>query len=77
MLAFFLIPAGFVLGFALARWWLLVTPLALGLWAGMTEEVEVPGLVIALYVALPAGLGIALGVGTRRVLARRRRAARV
>jgi ABC-type multidrug transport system permease subunit len=77
MLPFVLIVAGFVLGFATGRWWALVGALALGLWVGMTEEVEVPGLIIGLYIGLPAGLGIASGVVSRRLLARRRRAARV
>jgi hypothetical protein len=49
---------------------------AIGLWVGMTEEVEVPGFLIGLYIGLPAGLGILSGIAIRRVLARRRRAAR-
>jgi hypothetical protein len=41
----------------------------------MTEEVEVPGSVIGVYVGGPAALGIASGVVMRRLLARMRRAA--
>ena len=75
MLPFVLIVAGFLLGIALGRWWALLAALALGLWVGMTEEVEVPGSVIGVYVGGPAALGIASGVVMRRLLARMRRAA--
>jgi len=76
MLPFFLVVVGFVVGIALGRWWVLLAALALGLWAGTTEEVEVPGWLIGAYIGLPAGIGIASGVVTRRFLRRRRRAAR-
>jgi hypothetical protein len=77
MLPFVLALAGLAVGFIVGRWWALLPALAIGVWAGMTEEVEVPGLLIGLYIGLPAGLGILSGVATRRVLARRGRGARV
>jgi hypothetical protein len=76
MLPLVLAFAGFALGFIVGRWWALLPAPAIGLWVGMTEEVEVPGFLIGLYIGLPAGLGILSGVATRRVLARRRRASR-
>ena len=76
MLPFVLIVAGFALGIAVGRWWALPAALALGLLAGVMES-EVSGWVTGVYVALPAAIGIAFGVATRRSLARRRRPARV
>ena len=77
MVPFVLIVAGFVLGIAVGRWWALPAALALGLLVGVTEETEVSGWVTGAYVALPAAIGIASGVVTRRLLARRSRPARV
>lgn len=70
MLPLVLIVAGFVLGIAIGRWWALLAALAFGLWAGTTEEVEVSGWVIGVGYGGPAGVGIAAGVGFRRVLNR-------
>ena len=77
MLPFVLIVGGFVLGIATGRWWALLAALVVGLWAGMTEEVEVSGWVMGAYIGGPAAIGIASGVVSRRLLARLRRTARV
>jgi hypothetical protein len=67
-----LIGAGFVLGVALGRWWTLLAAAGVGLWVGLTEEVEVPGWFLGLAYAGLSGLGIALGVFLRRGYAARR-----
>jgi ABC-type multidrug transport system permease subunit len=77
MVPFVIIVAGFALGVAIGRWWALLAALALGLFAGVTDETELADWAMGIYFGLPAGIGIASGVVTRRVLARRRRAARV
>lgn len=70
MLPLLLILAGFVFGIALGRWWALLAAVAVGLWIGTTEEVEVPGWVLGAGYGALSGLGIALGVMVRRLLAR-------
>jgi hypothetical protein len=66
-----LIGAGLAVGLVLGRWWALLASAGIGLWIGLTEEVEVPGWYLGLGYAALSGLGIALGV-----LLRRRSAAR-
>jgi hypothetical protein len=61
-----LIGAGFVLGFAVGRWWAALAVVPFGLWAGLAEEVEVPGVVIGVGYGALAALGIAIGVLLRR-----------
>jgi hypothetical protein len=75
MVPFVLIMVGLVLGFVVG-WWALPAALVLGILVGVTEETEISGWVIGAYVALPAGIGIASGLVTRRLLARRSRPAR-
>jgi hypothetical protein len=70
MLPFVLIAAGFVLGIAIGRWWALLAAFAFGLWAGTTEEVEVSGWLIGVGYGGLAGVGVASGVGVRRMLNR-------
>jgi hypothetical protein len=65
-----LIATGLVLGIALGRWWALLAALAVGLWIGITEEVEVSGWVIGLGYGGLAALGIASGIGARRLMGR-------
>ena len=78
MLAIVIIAAGFVLGLAVGRWWILVAAVALGLWAGSMEEVEVSGWVIGVFYGGLAAIGLASGVLFRRLLfGRSRRASRV
>jgi hypothetical protein len=73
---FVLIMLGFVLGFFVGRWSVLTAAVVLGLLTGVTDETDLPGWFMGLYFGLPAAIGIASGIVTRRVLARRRRAAR-
>jgi hypothetical protein len=61
-----LLAGGFVLGLVLGRWWALLASAALGLWVGLTEEVEVSGSYLGLVYAAISGLGITLGVLLRR-----------
>jgi hypothetical protein len=61
-----------VLGALLGRWWGLSAAVALGLWVGFTEEVEVPGWYLGLGYGAISGFGVALGVLVRRGLARSR-----
>jgi hypothetical protein len=70
-----LVGGGFVLGLVVGRWWLLVLPAGLGLWVGLTEEIEIPGWFLgAAYAALSAA-GVGLGVLARRLARRQCRAA--
>jgi hypothetical protein len=70
-----LLVGGFVLGLVLGRWWALLVTVGLGLWVGLTEEVEVSGSYLGLAYAGVSGLGIVLGIALRRlVLAPGRRA---
>jgi hypothetical protein len=55
-----------VLGVGLGRWWALLAAAGVGLWVGLTEEVEVPGWFLGFAYAGLSGLGIALGVLLRR-----------
>jgi hypothetical protein len=65
-----LIGAGFLLGLILGRWWALLACLGVGLWIGVSEEVEVPGWFLGFAYAALSALGVALGVVLRRSLAR-------
>jgi hypothetical protein len=48
------------------RWWALLAAVALGVWIGLVEEVEVPGWFLGAGYAVLAAGGIALGVAVRR-----------
>jgi hypothetical protein len=72
MLPLVLIGASFILGIALGRWWALLACVAVGLWVGTTEEVEVPGWVLGAGYGALSGIGVASGVMARRLLARPR-----
>jgi hypothetical protein len=76
LVPFVLIMLGFVLGFAVGRWSVLTAAVVLGILTGVTDETELAGWFMGLYFGVPAAIGIASGVVTRRVLARRRRAVR-
>ena len=72
-----LIVGGLVLGLVLGRWWALLASVGLGLWVGLTEEIEVSGSYLGLVYAAISGLGIMLGIVLRRlVFARGDRASR-
>lgn len=78
MLAIVVIAGGLVLGLTVGRWWILGAAVAFGLWAGLTEEVEVSGWVIGIGYGALAALGVASGVLLRRLLfGRGRRASSV
>jgi hypothetical protein len=70
MLVAVLIGAGFLLGLTLGRWWALLACVGVGMWVGVTEEVEVPGWFLGLAYAALSGLGVVLGVVLRRSLAK-------
>jgi hypothetical protein len=72
MLYLVLVGGGFALGLIVGRWWLLVVPAGLGLWVGLSEEVEVPGWFLGLAYAALSAVGVGLGVLVRRRLAGRR-----
>jgi hypothetical protein len=71
MLPLILIAAGFVLGVAVGRWWVLLVSVAFGIWIGTTEEVEVSGWVIGVGYGGLAAIGTALGLLVRRGLGQR------
>jgi hypothetical protein len=65
MIAPALIAGGLLLGLLVGRWWALAAAVAVGLWIGLIEEVEISG---ALYGFLAGGvafLAIAVGVFVR------------
>ena len=67
-----LIGIGFVLGLLVGRWWALVAAAGLGLWAGLSEELELDGWFLgAVYAILPA-VGITAGILARRLAKRMR-----
>jgi len=54
----------------LGRWWALIACVGVGVWIGVTEEVEVSGWYLGLAYAALSALGVGLGVVLRRSLAR-------
>jgi len=66
-----LVAGGFALGLILGRWWTLAAAVAVGVWVGVEEDVEVPGWYLGLGYALLAGLPTVVGVLVRRSLAER------
>jgi hypothetical protein len=73
MLYLVLVGGGFFAGLVVGRWWLLVLPACLGLWVALSEEVEVRGWFLGFAYAVLSAVPVALGVLTRRRLARGRR----
>jgi hypothetical protein len=67
-----LTAAGFALGLALGRWWALGAGAAVGVWAGVVEDVEVAGWYVGLGYGLLVAVGTAAGVLLRRRSAERR-----
>jgi hypothetical protein len=63
-----LIVGGLVFGLVLGRWWALLASVGLGLWVGLTEEIEVSGSYLGLVYAAISGLGIVLGIVLRRLV---------
>ena len=63
-----LIGGGLVLGLVLGRWWALLASVGLGLWVGLTEEIEVSGSYLGLVYAAISGLGIVVGLVLRRLV---------
>jgi hypothetical protein len=59
--------AGFLAGYAIARWWTLVAALAFGIYVATSTGVdEVPPALLGLFYATFAAVGIAAGVFVRR-----------
>lgn len=67
-----LIAGGLVVGLVVGRWWVLLASVGVGLWVGLSEEVEVPGWFLGTAYATLLGLGLAAGVLVRRRVVRRR-----
>jgi hypothetical protein len=61
-----LIGGGFLLGLIIGRWWALVAPAALGLWAGASfTDLEVPAAWSGFAYAGMAALGVLAGLVAR------------
>jgi hypothetical protein len=61
-----LLVGGFVVGLVVGRWWVLLLAAGIGLWIGVSEEVEVPGWYLGTGYAAVSGFAMALGVLLRR-----------
>lgn len=55
-----------MLGLILGRWWALLACISVGVWIGLSEEVEVPGWYLGAWYAALSGVGVAAGVLLRR-----------
>ena len=67
-----LVPAGFVVGSLVGRWWALLAAVAVGVWVALSAEIEaVPGWYVGLVYSGFAAAGISAGVLVRRGLAKR------
>jgi hypothetical protein len=66
-----LLAAGFVVGFALGRWWALFGAVVVGIAVWLISEVEVSPLVLGVGYGLVSALAIAMGVALRRTVGRR------
>jgi hypothetical protein len=65
--------AGLVIGLLAGRWWIVVAPVAFGVWVVTATEVdEVPPWFLGLAYALAGVIGALVGVSVRRVAVRRR-----
>jgi hypothetical protein len=64
------ITAGCIaVGFVVNRWWLApAVGLAVGIWVGVTAEVEVDSAFLGVLFGFSAGLPVLAGFGLRRVL---------
>ena len=63
-----LVFAGLILGLIVGRWWALAAAAALGAWIALITEVdEVPGWYLGAGYATLTAIGIAAGVGGRRM----------
>jgi hypothetical protein len=66
------ISLGVVVGLVAGRWWAFVIAIALGVWITLNSTVdEVPAWFLGAAYAALAGVGIAAGVGVRKIAARR------
>jgi hypothetical protein len=54
----------------LGRWWALLASAGVGVWIGLSEQIEVPGWYLGFVYAALSGFGIAVGIFVRRRLAR-------
>jgi nitrate reductase gamma subunit len=68
-----MIAGGFLLGVAVGRWYVLVVPLACGVWLAVVSEVdEVPAWFLGLAYGALLALGMTGGILLRRALRNRR-----
>jgi hypothetical protein len=58
---------GFLMGLLVGRWWALLAAVGFGVWIAATVHVEVPAWFLGMGCAAIAGVGIAGGVGARRI----------
>jgi hypothetical protein len=58
---------GLLLGFLVGRWWTVVAAVGVGLWAGITEELELEGWAVALIFSSLTLIGIGAGILLRRL----------
>lgn len=72
MLYLVLVGGGFVAGLLVRRWWALVLPAGLGIWIGLSEEIEVPGWFLGLVYGALGAAGVGLGILVGRRLTGRR-----
>jgi hypothetical protein len=56
------------MGLLVGRWWTLLAAVGIGAWIGRTTEVELSHWFLGLGYAAVAAVGIAGGLGVRRVL---------
>ena len=68
MLYVALVFGGLILGLIIGRWWALAGAAALGAWMALITEVEVPGWYLGAGYATLTAVGIAAGVGARRLM---------
>ena len=61
-----LLAAGLLVGLLVGRWWALALPAALGVWIGLTEELELGGALVGAVYGGTTGCGVAVGVGLRK-----------
>jgi membrane protein implicated in regulation of membrane protease activity len=67
MIILLLIAIGLLLGLVLGRWWALIAAAGVGIWIGLTTDVdEVPPWFLGMMYALIAAVGIGIGIAVRR-----------
>ena len=57
---------GLALGFLVGRWWIVLAPVAFGVWVATASDVEIPPWALGLAYAVAGVAGTAVGVFIRR-----------